>query len=248
VWLFADQFRRRYLELEIVRRERAELSGEQSSLPFSELAERLGLVDAVTLKEFPAPRAAPAPLARQELADRPAARRAGGARITSAADTSPSAIRRLSSARASRTSLARSSARSRCGPGVMIPVSGVMICSAFRGLSLLWVRIADMVDLPGRRSNDASPHRALRRTVRGPHPFRQSHQLRLLTCSPTENSRRPADLEQRTGKLQGGARSQQRHNYTMDAQSVFFLRCSACAEVDKPRPSGEGYVSPGRGP
>ncbi len=43
--------------------------------------------------------------------------------MTSAAEASPSAILRLSSARASLTALARSRARSRCGPGLKVAVS-----------------------------------------------------------------------------------------------------------------------------
>jgi len=43
--------------------------------------------------------------------------------MTSAAEASPSAILRFSSARASLTALARSSARSRCGAGVIVAVS-----------------------------------------------------------------------------------------------------------------------------
>jgi hypothetical protein len=49
----------------------------------------------------------------------------GGSRMTSAAEASPSAIRRFSSARASLTALARSSARSRCGAGVTVAVSDI---------------------------------------------------------------------------------------------------------------------------
>src|SRR5436305_601825 len=65
--------------------------------------------------------------------------------FTAAAEASPSAIRRFSSARASRTSCARSRARNRCGPGVLMRVSVISLslslhraCAAAPGAALVF--------------------------------------------------------------------------------------------------------------
>ena len=187
----------------------------------------------------------------------------GGATITSAAATSPCAIRRLSSARASRTALARSRARSRCGSGgiialgatmascVIMALGDMMAVSVMYWFSLHLVRsaVADaVVSVPGMRP---------RPTSRIPRRSRSRSGLSALTvvAQPRRFLLPKVPHAARSESRSDGVRTYATRWFTATShvrvgalRACFSSRPWSCAVLDKAAYAGRSYERPGSGP